>query len=178
MRALEFITGHVIYNPAYTYKFQLKTTQVMQQFAYSITLLFGMLTPIANPILYSWLNESFRSAFREKCCCFSFKKKSHSTPPTDEFVTIQGTHLEALSRNPSRRPSADLGEFNISINGEKQIVTKRRAKVTSNQLQVYVSVPMDSEQSGGPITQPLLAKHENGCAGNGQKTAIIITQEC
>ena len=179
MIALEFITGHVIYNPAYTYKFQLKTTIVMQQFAYSITLLFGMLTPIANPILYSWLNESFRSAFREKCCCFSFKKKNHSTPPTDEFVTIQGTHLEALSRNPSRRPSqADLGEFNISINGEKQIVTKRRAQVTSNQLQVYVSVPMDSEQSSGPITQPLLAKHKNGCAGNGQKTAIIITQEC
>ena len=25
MRAREFITGHVIYNPAYTYKFQLKT---------------------------------------------------------------------------------------------------------------------------------------------------------
>ena len=28
MRALKFITGHVTYNPAYTYKFQLKTTQV------------------------------------------------------------------------------------------------------------------------------------------------------
>ena len=28
MRALEFITGHVTYNPAYTYKFQLKNTQV------------------------------------------------------------------------------------------------------------------------------------------------------
>ena len=27
MRALEFIIGHVIYNPAYTYKFQLKTTK-------------------------------------------------------------------------------------------------------------------------------------------------------
>ena len=26
MRALKFITSHVIYNPAYTYKFQLKTT--------------------------------------------------------------------------------------------------------------------------------------------------------
>ena len=26
MRALEIITGHVIYNPVYTYKFQLKTT--------------------------------------------------------------------------------------------------------------------------------------------------------
>ena len=26
MRALEIITGYVIYNPAYTYKFQLKTT--------------------------------------------------------------------------------------------------------------------------------------------------------
>ena len=24
----EFITGHVIYNPAYTYKFQLKTTNL------------------------------------------------------------------------------------------------------------------------------------------------------
>ena len=30
MRALEFITGHVIYNPAYTYKFQLKTTEVLE----------------------------------------------------------------------------------------------------------------------------------------------------
>ena len=28
MRALKFITGHVIYNPAYAYKFQLKTTKV------------------------------------------------------------------------------------------------------------------------------------------------------
>ena len=27
MRALEFITGHVIYNPAHTYKFKLKTTE-------------------------------------------------------------------------------------------------------------------------------------------------------
>ena len=26
MRALEIITGHVIYNSAYTYKFQMKTT--------------------------------------------------------------------------------------------------------------------------------------------------------
>ena len=26
MRALQIITGHVIYDPAYTYKFQLKTT--------------------------------------------------------------------------------------------------------------------------------------------------------
>ena len=29
MRALKFITGHVIYNLAYTYKFQLKTTHVL-----------------------------------------------------------------------------------------------------------------------------------------------------
>ena len=28
MRALEFITGHVIYNPDYTYKFQLKIADV------------------------------------------------------------------------------------------------------------------------------------------------------
>ena len=30
MRALEIITGHVIYNPAYTYKFQLKTTFLLE----------------------------------------------------------------------------------------------------------------------------------------------------
>ena len=29
MRVLQFITGHGIYNPAYTYKFQLKTTIAM-----------------------------------------------------------------------------------------------------------------------------------------------------
>ena len=29
MRALEFVTGHVIYNLAYTYKFQLKTTLIL-----------------------------------------------------------------------------------------------------------------------------------------------------
>ena len=32
MRALEIITCHVIYNPAYTYKFQLKTTHVWDFF--------------------------------------------------------------------------------------------------------------------------------------------------
>ena len=30
MRALKFITGHLIYNLAYTYKFQLKTTHIWQ----------------------------------------------------------------------------------------------------------------------------------------------------
>jgi hypothetical protein len=33
MRALEFITGHVIYNPAYTYNFQLKTTNKHEKIA-------------------------------------------------------------------------------------------------------------------------------------------------
>ena len=28
MRALEFLKNHVIFNPAYTYKFQLKTTLI------------------------------------------------------------------------------------------------------------------------------------------------------
>ena len=32
MRALEIITGHVIYNLAYTYKFQLKTTKALLYF--------------------------------------------------------------------------------------------------------------------------------------------------
>ena len=44
MRALEFITGHVIYNPAYTYKFQLKTTLTT----------FGMQLANANVKKNSW----------------------------------------------------------------------------------------------------------------------------
>ena len=39
MREIEFITGHVIYNPAYTYKFQLKTTIVTTSI--QIKFLFG-----------------------------------------------------------------------------------------------------------------------------------------
>ena len=39
MRALEFITGHVIYNPAYTYKFQLKTTLVHNLLFLELTIL-------------------------------------------------------------------------------------------------------------------------------------------
>ena len=34
MRALKIITGHVIYNPAYTYKFQLKTTLLALEIRY------------------------------------------------------------------------------------------------------------------------------------------------
>ena len=112
--------------------------------------LYSLLTPIANPILYSWLNENFRSAFREKCCCFLSLKPQQTPTLRDEshFVTVQGT--ESLGN--------ELGEFNIAINGEKQIVTKRRAQVTTRHLQVYVSLPMDSEQGGDPITQPLMVQ--------------------
>ena len=39
MRALKFITGHVIYNPAYTYKFQLKTTLVHTLLFLELTIL-------------------------------------------------------------------------------------------------------------------------------------------
>ena len=39
MRALEFITGHVIYNPVYTYKFQLKTAYIKQVYQQRETLL-------------------------------------------------------------------------------------------------------------------------------------------
>ena len=41
MRALEFITGHVIYNPAYTYKCQLKTTK-------------GLSYIYSQPMQYRW----------------------------------------------------------------------------------------------------------------------------
>ena len=36
MKALEFTSGHVIYNLAYTYKFQLKTTKYLVKFDWEI----------------------------------------------------------------------------------------------------------------------------------------------
>ena len=44
MRALEFITGHVIYNPAYPYKFQLKTTYVQVEVKILPLCLYSLLT--------------------------------------------------------------------------------------------------------------------------------------
>ena len=47
MRALEIITGHVIYNPAYTYKFQLKTTYISSLLANFYTLeIFVLNSPV------------------------------------------------------------------------------------------------------------------------------------
>ena len=37
------------------------------QFCYGITMLFGMLTPILNPILYSMFNENVRQKLEKKC---------------------------------------------------------------------------------------------------------------
>ena len=44
MQALGFITGHVIYNPGYAYKLQLKTTQmtVLSRFLQMFIVLLGM----------------------------------------------------------------------------------------------------------------------------------------
>ena len=44
MRAHEFIMGHVIYNLAYTYKFQLKTSYILQTVSIS-----AVLDPKFNP---------------------------------------------------------------------------------------------------------------------------------
>ena len=58
MRALKFITGHVIYNPAYTYKFKLKTTQmtVLSRFLQMFIVLLGMYN-FASAISYVHCNE-------------------------------------------------------------------------------------------------------------------------
>ena len=46
MRALEFITGHVIYYPAYTYKFQLKTSLICIKMTSNKTYFFMFLTDV------------------------------------------------------------------------------------------------------------------------------------
>ena len=53
MRALEFITGHVIYNSAYTYKFQLKTTLVKYSFHVATMLYFMMFFRIFATLVFA-----------------------------------------------------------------------------------------------------------------------------
>ena len=54
MRALEFITGHVIYNPAYIYKFQLKTTNDPSH-DFVTDLVFTI--SIQNRYFYGWVHN-------------------------------------------------------------------------------------------------------------------------
>ena len=68
----------------------------------------------------------------------------------------------------------ELGSFNVAINGEKKILTKRRANVTN--LQVYANLPLldseHSESNGNPITQPLMVESD----GYGNHKIAIIQQ--
>ena len=47
MRAFEFVTGHVIYNPAYAYKFQLKTTKVISHFTMNLVVALEIIVPFS-----------------------------------------------------------------------------------------------------------------------------------
>ena len=66
MRALKFITGHVTYNPAYTYKFQLKTTH--------FCLFYPSLAVTTQACLNS-ITSSSGAAFRKKATFQLFLSK-------------------------------------------------------------------------------------------------------
>ena len=53
MRVLKFLTGHVIYIPDFTYKFQLKTTQVQNCFG-----------PIKGQVIYGQVYQTFKYSSR------------------------------------------------------------------------------------------------------------------
>ena len=66
MRALEFITGHVTYNPAYTYKFQLKTTYFC---------LFHTSLAVTTQVCLNSITSSSGAAFRKKATFQLFLSK-------------------------------------------------------------------------------------------------------
>ena len=66
MRALEFITDHVIYNPVYTYKFQLKTTHAPYWSHKTLLLITSTSTPhIGIEYWESLLNEKVLENFKK-----------------------------------------------------------------------------------------------------------------
>ena len=77
MRTLESITGHVIYNPVYTYKFQLKTTKVINH---------QLMLQKIGPVIYAISKPQQKRTLdyiskecMEKLWCFQFssQKKGH-----------------------------------------------------------------------------------------------------
>lgn len=133
----------------------------MQQFAYAIALLFGMLTPIANPILYSLLNESFRSAVSEKCV----NKCLRSRQPFKEEVNME----LASGANGQDLEDEEATVMNLAIDtGERQIVTKRRSQVSNVKFffnatedktgasLVEANGSLEAENGGQKPEQPLL----------------------
>ena len=97
------------------------------QFTYDLTLLFGMLTPIANPILYSLLNENFRDVAKQKYLPrFLFKNflqhgediemKVHGNQPDHEEISGPGQTIEVDDR-------------------EREVLTKRRLKVPNSKVE-------------------------------------------
>ena len=78
---------------------------VEAQFGYSISLLFGMLTPILNPILYSLFNENVKKHLLEKCGflrCFEARNEASSN---GETVEMKG--MANKSRSNGNIPDAD-----------------------------------------------------------------------
>ena len=77
---------------------------VEAQFSYAITMLFGMLTPILNPILYSMFNENVRKKLDEKCpggLFYLWTKKQNSPEefPLNEMGKRESTMVEESDTN-------------------------------------------------------------------------------
>ena len=63
------------------------------QFGYSISLLFGMLTPSLNPILYSLFNENVKKHLQEKCGFFRCARTSENNA-SDE---LEGQEMKTIT---------------------------------------------------------------------------------
>ena len=85
MRALEFITCHVIYNPAYTYKFQLKTT------IYTLHIILTLSEPFSRV-------HAVRSV---KVYIYCVLTRDLSLVLTDSFKLASLRNKENLKKNPS-----------------------------------------------------------------------------
>ena len=66
------------------------------QFGYSISLLFGMLTPSLNPILYSLFNENVKKHLQEKCGFF--RCVGNANTASEE---VEGQEMKTLEANKS-----------------------------------------------------------------------------
>ena len=102
------------------------------QFTYDLTQLFGMLTSIANPILYSLLNESFRDVAKEKYLPRCVVKKSEA-----DIEMKDGNRVVESVSGPSQTIEVE--------DREREVVTKRRLKISASKVeQVFNEINQES----------------------------------
>ncbi len=119
---------------------------VMASFAYTLSLLSGMLTPIINPVLYSLLNESFREIVRKKFCkwCRNVARSRNNGLGLDATNDLEATTVFGTASTPQPRTASPLPSI-----GLRQPLLLKNCHIRNNSNSLSVSFSVASGEAVG-----------------------------